>query len=283
MRGVPAPRALCGYAAYAACAAALLAVSGGGHARAGNGRAGVLIPSSPRGVLPLEGHTIHSTNWSGYAVTSKRRRITAVTGSFVVPKVTGTAPFGFAATWMGIGGYNTHDLIQAGTAEDSKSGGLYGKQYFAWYELLPAGERQLHKCIGDRKCRVSRESDLGRGSQSRRQQLDDLHDELRPLALEQAGQLQLLPLLCGVDSRGAEHRQRADQSGARRHGPLWPHLEVHRRGKWTCDCGWPPGQDHPHGRSEPLGPGARWPVLQRLRLPRVVLPTPLARGAPGHS
>ena len=51
-----------------------------------------LSPSSPREVLPLEGHTIHSTNWSGYAVTSKRRRITAVTGSFVVPRVTGTHP-----------------------------------------------------------------------------------------------------------------------------------------------------------------------------------------------
>lgn len=154
MRGVHVLRALCGFAACAACAAALLAVSGGADARAGTGRAGVLIPSSPREILPLEGHTIHSTNWSGYAVTSKRRRITAVTGSFTVPKVTGTAPFGFAATWMGIGGYNTHDLIQAGTAEDSKSGGLYGKQYFAWYELLPAGERHVHKCIGDRKCRV---------------------------------------------------------------------------------------------------------------------------------
>ena len=44
MRGVPALRALFGYAACAACAAALLAVSGGAHARAGNGRAGVLIP-----------------------------------------------------------------------------------------------------------------------------------------------------------------------------------------------------------------------------------------------
>lgn len=152
---MPALPASCGFAACAACAAAaLFAFSGGAHARAGNARAGVLIPSSPRRTLPLEDRTVHSTNWSGYAVTSKRHRITAVTGSFAVPKVTGTAPFGFAATWMGIGGYNTNDLIQAGTAEDSKSGGLYGKPYFAWYELLPAGEHQLHNCIGDRKCRV---------------------------------------------------------------------------------------------------------------------------------
>lgn len=148
-------RALGGFAACAACiAAGVVAVSPGAPARAGTGRAGVLIPSSPREVLPLEGKTVHSTNWSGYAVTSKRRRISAVASSFVVPKVKGTAPFGFAATWTGIGGYNTRDLIQAGTAEDSNSGGLYGKQYFAWYELLPKGERELHNCSGDRQCRV---------------------------------------------------------------------------------------------------------------------------------
>jgi hypothetical protein len=59
-----------------------------------------------------------------------------------------------AATWSGIGGYKTHDLIQAGTAEDSYSGGLFGKQYFAWYELLPNGEQNLHHCSGERNCPV---------------------------------------------------------------------------------------------------------------------------------
>lgn len=156
MRRVSGLHALCGIAACVAClAAGHFAVSGGAHARAEIPRSGALIPSSPREVLPLDGHTVHSRNWSGYAVTSKRHRITAVSGSFVVPKVTGTAPFGLAATWAGIGGYRTHDLIQAGTAEDSKSGGLYGRQYFAWYELLPRGERNLHGCSGDRRCRIT--------------------------------------------------------------------------------------------------------------------------------
>lgn len=144
--------------AFAACAACAVAVAVGGsgraHSRAGTAHSGVLIPSSPREVLPLEGHTIHSVNWSGYAVTSKRHRITAVSGSFVIPKV-GRAPFGFAATWTGIGGYKTNDLIQAGTAEDSNTGGTFGRQYFAWYELLPAGERHLRDCSGDRYCRVN--------------------------------------------------------------------------------------------------------------------------------
>jgi Peptidase A4 family len=154
MRRVPASRVLCVLVACAASAAGtLLAAPGGVHARAGVGRAGVLIPSSPREILPLQRHTVHSSNWSGYAVTSKLHRITAVSGSFVVPEASG-AHFRFAATWTGIGGYRTNDLIQAGTAENTKSGGLYAKQYFAWYELLPDGERSLHNCSGDRKCRV---------------------------------------------------------------------------------------------------------------------------------
>jgi hypothetical protein len=149
-------RALCALAVCAACAPAALLVASAGADRAptGGARGGILIPTSPRQILPLEGHTVHSVNWSGYAVTSKRRRITAVSGSFVVPNVTGTAPSGLAATWTGIGGYKSHDLIQAGTAEDSYSVGLYGKQYFAWYELLPQSERELHNCSGDRHCRV---------------------------------------------------------------------------------------------------------------------------------
>lgn len=156
MRGASALRTLCLLAVGAAgsAAAPLVAGSGSAHARARTTRSGVLIPSGPREVLPLAGRTVHSANWSGYAVTSKRHRIVAVSGSFVVPKVHGRAPFGFAATWSGIGGYKSKDLIQAGTAEDSNSGGLFGRQYFAWYELLPHGERDLHNCSGDPHCRV---------------------------------------------------------------------------------------------------------------------------------
>ena len=145
-------------AAFACCAATALLVAGadGQPVRssvASPARAGALVPSSPREILPFQGRTVHSTNWSGYAVTSRRHRITAVSGSFVVPKV-GAAHFGFAATWAGIGGYRTHDLIQAGTGEDSNSNGLFGKQYFAWYELLPNSEHALHNCAGDSQCRV---------------------------------------------------------------------------------------------------------------------------------
>jgi hypothetical protein len=114
---------------------------------------GVLIPSVPREVLPFSGGTVHSTNWSGYAVRSKSRNISGVSGTFVVPRAASSG-FAAAATWAGIGGFKTHDLIQAGAGEDSLPTVLFGKKYFAWYELLPNSEVQLHGCKGDPNCKV---------------------------------------------------------------------------------------------------------------------------------
>lgn len=98
--------------------------------------------------------TIHSRNWSGYAVRSKRRAITSVTGSFTVPAVT-NSPIGIASTWAGIGGFSkgSHDLIQAGTVQESE---FFGRHYYAWYELLPGGVVHLHGCSGDPKCGVNK-------------------------------------------------------------------------------------------------------------------------------
>jgi hypothetical protein len=114
---------------------------------------GVLIPSSPREVLPFSGGTVHSSNWSGYAVRSKRHQITGASGTFMVPRATGSGTQA-AATWAGIGGFKTQDLIQAGTAEDALPTLIFGKQYFAWYELLPNPEVRLHGCKGDSTCKV---------------------------------------------------------------------------------------------------------------------------------
>ena len=105
----------------------------------------------------MSGGTVYSANWSGYAVYSKNRTVTGVTGTFVVPHA-GLFPVpGFAATWAGIGGYKRpkHSLIQAGTGEDSFSGPPFGRKYFAWYELLPAPEKPLRGCSGDQRCKVS--------------------------------------------------------------------------------------------------------------------------------
>src|SRR3984885_2640765 len=121
---------------------------------------GVLIPTHKGQILPMHGGTTDSLNWSGYAVTPSSDNITAVSSTFTVPAA-GLVPPGFAATWTGIGGYTSSDLIQAGTAEQSvpRNSGL-GPQYYAWYELLPAGETQLTGCSGDPNCTVTPGDDV---------------------------------------------------------------------------------------------------------------------------
>jgi opacity protein-like surface antigen len=121
---------------------------------------GVLIPKTKSERLPAHGGTADSLNWSGYAVTPTGGGVTAVSSTFTVPPAA-LAPPGFAATWTGIGGYNTSDLIQAGTAEDSApSNPLLGDQYYAWYELLPASETQITGCTGDANCTVTPGDDI---------------------------------------------------------------------------------------------------------------------------
>lgn len=128
--------------------------SASNHARAARGGLGVLIPAHRGQVLPLHGGTTTSLNWSGYAVTPGSG-ITAVASTFKVPSA-GLDPPGFAATWAGIGGYNTSDLIQAGVEEDSlPSNPLLGNQYQAWYEILPASETPISNCSGDANCTVT--------------------------------------------------------------------------------------------------------------------------------
>jgi hypothetical protein len=125
------------------------------HPRRAGGTTGALVPTHKNELLPRHGGTADSLNWSGYAVTPSGGGVTAVSSSFTVPSA-GLVPPGFAATWTGIGGYNTSDLIQAGTAEQSApSNPVLGPQYYAWYELLPAGETQLTGCTGDANCTVT--------------------------------------------------------------------------------------------------------------------------------
>jgi hypothetical protein len=121
-----------------------------GHAgrAAGHGR---FVPAVKGQVLPTHNAATSSLNWSGYA-TDPGSGITAVNSTFTVPAA-GALPPGFAATWTGIGGYTSQDLIQAGTSENSSS--LLGDQYYAWYEILPASETQLTNCTGDSACTVT--------------------------------------------------------------------------------------------------------------------------------
>jgi len=115
---------------------------------------GVLVPTKHHEKLRLHGGTVNSLNWAGYAVTPGSG-VTAVDSTFTVPTA-GTVPPGFSATWAGIGGYTTSDLIQAGVSEQSvPSNPLLGTQYYAWYEILPASETQLTGCTGDANCTVN--------------------------------------------------------------------------------------------------------------------------------
>jgi hypothetical protein len=95
-----------------------------------------------------------SGNWAGYAASGSN--ITSVTGTWTVPAA-GTLPPGVSSTWVGIGGFTTSDLIQAGTQQVSSpldqvfAGGAYG----AWYEMLPDNPVFITGCAGDAKCTVN--------------------------------------------------------------------------------------------------------------------------------
>ncbi len=73
-----------------------------------------------------------SLNWAGYV--SSRGKFTEISGTWTIPDVHNNKHLKTDSAWVGIGGVNSHDLIQAGT--ESTTGG--GKvSYSAWYELLP--------------------------------------------------------------------------------------------------------------------------------------------------
>jgi hypothetical protein len=74
-----------------------------------------------------------SHNWSGYAATDGK--YTSVTGTWTIPQVSSNGAPGVGASWVGIGGVTSRDLIQAGTQETD--GGNGRVQYSAWVETLP--------------------------------------------------------------------------------------------------------------------------------------------------
>lgn len=91
----------------------------------------VTQPGSPATV------TSSSSNWSGYAASGGT--YTAVTGTWSVPNVSANAS-GADATWVGIGGLSSRDLIQAGTQAMVDGSGV---TYSAWIEMLPQPSREV--------------------------------------------------------------------------------------------------------------------------------------------
>jgi hypothetical protein len=103
----------------------------------GSGNPGSGIPGSgsgfPGGTQPRIPSQDVSQNWSGYAATGGN--YTSVSGSWTVPQFAPNSSAGADATWVGIGGVNTRDLIQAGTQQTVSGSGA--TQYQAWVETLP--------------------------------------------------------------------------------------------------------------------------------------------------
>jgi hypothetical protein len=78
--------------------------------------------------------TSTSNIWSGYAVDSTSDSVTAVSGSWTVPTVTGSGT-SYSLTWVGIDGFATHVVEQTGVAENLVNGVA---KYSAWYEMYPS-------------------------------------------------------------------------------------------------------------------------------------------------
>lgn len=91
-----------------------------------------------RATLPPVTNASRSSNWSGYSATGGT--FTSVTGTWIVP-VTASSPAGVDAAWVGIGGVDTEDLVQAGTMATVTSSGAVS--YEAWIEMLPAASRTV--------------------------------------------------------------------------------------------------------------------------------------------
>lgn len=106
-------------------------------------------PTSPSGAPtpPASLGPGQSLNWSGYEATGSL--FTAVSGTWTIPTVkAGTNP-GANATWVGIGGVSSHDLIQAGTSASVQNGKV---TYSAWVEALPQHSQTVSLVVspGDR-------------------------------------------------------------------------------------------------------------------------------------
>jgi len=86
--------------------------------------------------VPLGANT--SENWSGYVATGST--YTDVQGSWVVAASSVSNSSSADATWVGIGGVRSNDLIQAGTQALVQNGSV---AYESWYELLPNYQVQI--------------------------------------------------------------------------------------------------------------------------------------------
>lgn len=84
-----------------------------------------------------------SINWSGYVATNGY--YTGVSALMQAPTPFTLQRLGLTASWVGIGGAESDDLIQAGLQVEQQ-GRYFG--YEAWYETLPQASRRVAMTIG---------------------------------------------------------------------------------------------------------------------------------------
>ena len=97
--------------------------------------------TTPGQPTSAEGIETTSQNWSGYVASGGT--FTSVTGTWIVPAVSASRA-GADATWVGIGGATTTDLLQAGTQAVVSGGDV---QYQAWIEMLPQSSQTVPLAI----------------------------------------------------------------------------------------------------------------------------------------
>jgi hypothetical protein len=97
------------------------------------------VPGTTPPNQPVPAGPGQSRNWSGYAATGGN--FTSVTGTWTVPQATTAGPYAADAAWVGIGGVDSRDLIQAGTSAEVAGNGRV--RYQAWVEMLPAGPHPI--------------------------------------------------------------------------------------------------------------------------------------------
>ncbi len=112
-------------------------------------------PTNPFGIIPVAPgqpapapfitppDTGSSHNWSGYNATGGT--FTSVTGTWTVPQVSTSSGQGASATWVGIGGVSSRDLIQAGTQDTASGTGR--TRYEAWVETLPQPSHPIQLAV----------------------------------------------------------------------------------------------------------------------------------------
>ncbi|HLM95461.1 MAG TPA: G1 family glutamic endopeptidase [Acidimicrobiales bacterium] len=107
----------------------------------------LVAPTHPRAARRNSGVVASSYNWSGYVQATGRgsRVYTGVTTTFVVTTVNTSVPGDqYSADWVGIGGFDTNKLVQAGVEEDNVGGRAL---YQAWTEILPQSESPLSLAV----------------------------------------------------------------------------------------------------------------------------------------